>query len=68
MEASWQAQTVDEWTERTSDGRSVSYRISGNPNNGFVYSAEVALERVLFARRFPRFKEALKNKLTGGKI
>jgi hypothetical protein len=41
VEAGSEAQTVDEWNERTSDGRCVSYRISGNHNSGFVYSAAV---------------------------
>jgi hypothetical protein len=46
IEAGWEAQTVDEWTERTSDGRCVSYRISGSHNSGFVYSAAVNAKSV----------------------
>jgi hypothetical protein len=39
MQAACEVTTIDEWTERKFDGRSVSYRIMGNHTVGFIYSA-----------------------------
>jgi hypothetical protein len=44
-----EALTIDEWTERKSDGRSVSYRIAGNHTAGFIYSATTGVKSISVA-------------------
>ena len=46
MHATWEAQTIDEWTERTADRGCISYRIAGNQKAGFVYSAAVGVRSI----------------------
>jgi len=46
MQATWEAQAIDEWTEPMANGRNVSYRIAGNDRAGFIYSAAMGVRSI----------------------
>ena len=46
MQATSEAQAIDEWTEPMADGRKVSYRIAGNDKAGFIYSAAMGVRSI----------------------